>query len=105
MLDVQKREGEAARDELRQERNSMRRTQQNHMQHMMAAAADMRTLQVCSQPSMLISGELSFQLWWQECKFSNTCNRVGPPCSTAQAILYNIRDDCCDVLLVRECMA
>lgn len=70
VLDVQKREGEAARDELRQERNSMRRTQQNHMQHMMAAAADMRTLQVCSQPSMLISGELSFQLWWQECKFS-----------------------------------
>ena len=48
VLNVQKREGEAARDELRQERNSMRRTQQNHMQHMEAAAADMRSLQVCS---------------------------------------------------------
>ena len=57
--DVQRREGEAARDELRQERNSMRRTQQNHMQHMEAAAADMRTLQVCSQQSVLISGTSS----------------------------------------------
>ncbi|CAK0737604.1 hypothetical protein CVIRNUC_000940 [Coccomyxa viridis] len=45
LLEEQKREGEAARDELRQERNSMRRTQQNHMQHMEVAAADMRTLQ------------------------------------------------------------
>ena len=62
MLTVQKREGEAARDELRQERNSMRRTQQNHMQHMEAAAADMRTLQVCSQQALLIWSIISAAL-------------------------------------------
>ena len=43
---MQRREGEAARDELRQERNSMRRTQQKHMHHMEIAASQMQALQV-----------------------------------------------------------
>lgn len=46
---LQKREGEAARDALRQERNSMRRTQQNHMHNMEVAASEMQALQVTSQ--------------------------------------------------------
>ena len=47
---LQKREGEAARDALRQERNSMRRTQQNHMHNMEVAASEMQALQVTCQP-------------------------------------------------------
>lgn len=85
VFNVQKREGEAARDELRQERNSMRRTQQNHMQHMEVAAADMRTLQVCSQQSMLISGVLSSQLWSQECKYQYV-TLIKPPCRLPKPI-------------------
>ena len=94
MFNVQKREGEAARDELRQERNSMRRTQQNHMQHMEVAAADMRTLQGLLTAVHVDLWSIVFSALVAGMQVS-VCYLNKASLQTAQADSYIINNVCC----------